>query len=62
VQLEHFEVVGDVLSNKVANLDVESPSEAPQPITDLLQIDGAASRSTLGLPEVLDRIGYPPFA
>ena len=36
MQLEPLEVVGDVLRDKIANLEIKSPREASQTIPNLL--------------------------
>ena len=38
MQLTSFEIVDNVLGNKLANLKIDGAGEASQPIPDLLQI------------------------
>ena len=42
MQLEPLKVVGDVLRDKIANLDIESPGEAAQAIPNFLQVGRTA--------------------
>ena len=62
MNLEAFEVVGDVLRNKVTNFGVKDRSEAAQAIANIPQIGGTPTGTALGIPEVINRIGHHPAA
>src|SRR4029077_10901195 len=56
-QFERTQKVSHILRREVANLDVERPGKATQPIGDVSQVNRAASHALLGLLKVLHGVG-----